>query len=54
MGDRKDFSQTELLKYLGQFTVNKARFKHRSLLGKNSRIFPLNLFEIIFWEEFET
>jgi len=25
MGDRKDFSQTELLKYLGQFTVNKAR-----------------------------
>jgi len=26
MGDRKDFSQTELLKYLGQFTVNRARF----------------------------
>ena len=25
MGDRKDFSQTELLKYLGQFTVNRAR-----------------------------
>jgi len=25
MGDRKDFNQTELLKYLGQFTVNKAR-----------------------------
>jgi hypothetical protein len=25
MDDRKDFSQTELLKYLGQFTVNKAR-----------------------------
>ncbi len=25
MGDRKDFSQIELLKYLGQFTVNKAR-----------------------------
>ncbi len=22
MGDRKDFSQTDLLKYLGQFTVN--------------------------------
>ena len=25
MSDRKDFSQTELLKYLGQFTVNRAR-----------------------------
>ena len=25
MADGKDFSQTELLKYLGQFTVNKAR-----------------------------
>ncbi len=25
MGDRKDFSQTELLKYLGQFIENKAK-----------------------------
>ncbi len=25
MSDRKDFSQTDLLKYLGQFTVNRAR-----------------------------
>ena len=25
MGDRKDFSQTELLKYLGQFEDNKAK-----------------------------
>ena len=25
MGDGKEFNQTELLKYLGQFTVNRAR-----------------------------
>jgi len=25
MGDRKDFSQTELLKYLGQFEDNRAK-----------------------------
>jgi len=40
MVDRKDFSQTELLKYLGQFTVNKARCEKR---GKTALDIKLNL-----------
>ena len=40
MGDRKDFSQTELLKYLGQFTVNRARCEK---CGKTALDIKLNL-----------
>ncbi len=42
MGDRKDFNQTELLKYLGQFTVNvnKARCEK---CGRTANDIKLNL-----------
>ena len=32
MGVRKDFSQTELLKYLGQFTVNRVKQLRSSII----------------------
>ena len=40
MSYRKDFGQTELLKYLGQFTVNKARCEK---CGKTALYTKLNL-----------
>jgi len=38
MGDRKDFSQTELLKYLGQFTVNRARCEKCGMIALDKKL----------------
>ncbi len=39
MGESKDFTQTELLKYLGQFTVKRARCEKCGLTARDIRLY---------------